>query len=147
MPQYSGAGRNARGRGGDLVKWYRGVVRDQEEVSVDEAHRFAEDGKAFMQQAIASRGTGYEGRAGRIVTGKMYNAVQARSGKQGPEKSRGQFGWLTTRLDYFRFQEGGFRNSWTGNMVAGMYAMQDAAEFAMEGLRRRMERRGYKRNG
>lgn len=143
MVRYSGTGRNARGRGG-MVKWYRGIVRDIEETSVDEAHRFAEDGKAFMQQAIATRGTGYEGRAGRIDFGRMYRAVQARSGKQGATNSRGQFGWLTDKAPYFRFQEGGFVNSWTKRAVDGMYAMQDAYEFAIEGYRRRMRAKGFR---
>ncbi len=142
MVAYAG-GRHSHGRGG-LVKWYRGIVNDMENVSVDESQRFADDGKAFMQQAIATRGTGYEGRAGRIDTGRMYNAVQARSGRQGAGKSRGQFGWLTDKAPYFRFQEGGFVNSWTGRAVDGMYAMQDAYEFAIEGFKRRMRAKGFK---
>jgi hypothetical protein len=92
-------------------------------------------GEEEMKQYIASRGTSYsrsQGRAGRIETSAMYDAV---SHRPNPNTSTfvfsWEFGWVNGFLSYFGFQERGFRHV-GGNSVEPMYALRDAATTARD---------------
>lgn len=130
---------------GDLLRWYRGVRTDIEQATIEEADDFARDGAEFMREFIRTRGTKHSGKAGRIDTGRMLNAVGSRSAT-GVGRSA-SFGWLRDRAPYFLYQEGGFFNTWAQRSVEGMYALSDAAELAAARFNARMKRRGAKRRG
>lgn len=127
------------------MRWYRTAQAKMEEATIEEADAFAQDGAAFMREFIATRGTRHSGKAGRIDTGVMIDAVGARSSSGATRTA--SFGWLNKRLDYFIYQEGGFFNVLANRSVEGMYALADAAELAMARFNARMKRRGAKRRG
>jgi hypothetical protein len=92
-------------------------------------------GEEEMKQYIASRGTSYsrsQGRAGRIESSAMYDAV---SHRPNPNTSAfvfsWEFGWVNGFLSYFGFQERGFRHV-GGASVEPMYALRDAATTARD---------------
>lgn len=137
--------RTSGGPDGDLLRWYRGVRTSIEQATIEEADDFARDGAEFMREFIRTRGTKHSGKAGRIDTGPMLNAVGSRSAT-GAGRSA-SFGWLRDRAAYFLYQEGGFFNTWAQRSVEGMYALSDAAELAAARFNARMKRRGARRRG
>ena len=126
--------------GGDPVRWFRGKVARLEAGSKDAMEQAMQDGAAAMKHHIATRGTAKSGKAGRIDTHKMINAVKAGTVTGfGEGRIRGTFGWIEEREDYFGFQEGGFEHV-NGGSVEGMYAIVDAAEMAFSEFQREMRR-------
>lgn len=116
---------------GDPVKWFRGKVARIENGAEAVLKEVMEDGAYMMLDNIATRGTAKSGKAGRIETRKMYNSVDAKVTSAGPGKVRGSFGWINDKEYYFGLQEGGFQHS-SGVTVEGMYALSDAADWAMK---------------
>jgi hypothetical protein len=97
--------------------------------------RIAEEGAEEMRGYISTRGTSWsnaQGRAGRIDSGAMLDAVQSRPN---PNRSNRvfswEFGWVEKFLDYFRFQEEGFTHV-GGNSVEPMFALRDASSTARD---------------
>lgn len=124
---------------GDIVRWYRGKVEAIESANEEALEQAAKEGAELMKHYISTRGTAKSGKAGRIETRDMLNAVTSEVISRGPGKNQANFGWLKTREDYFALQEGGFEHS-PGVTVEGMYALTDAAEETFRELRERIER-------
>lgn len=136
----------------EIVKWFRGVVADIDEVSREELETTAQEGEEFVRGLIMTRGTNkkwarpHGGKTGggpaRVDSGNMLHSVSSNVTSQGPGKGRAFFGWLggfqSGDNDYFMYQEGGFTHNYTGEEVEGMYAIVDAAEAAFENLKRRL---------
>lgn len=97
--------------------------------------RLAEESAQNMQQNIATRGTAYsasQGRAGRVETENMINAVTFRRyPKAGPTVFLWEFGWIEQWEPYFKYQEEGFVHIGSGN-VEGMFALRDASTEARD---------------
>jgi len=77
----------------------------------------AKDGAAIMRLVVATSGTGWENRQGRIETGEMYNDIDAapreeRISARGNSVIQWEFGWINGFEDYYRYQEEGFNNIW-----------------------------------
>ena len=123
---------------GDPVKWFRGKVAKIDGVSEDVLKEVMEDAAYMMLDNIATRGTAKSGKAGRIESRKMYNDVSAETKSFGEGKVRGRFGWLKNQESYYGLQEGGFEHS-PGVTVEGMYALADAADWAMKTYREDMQ--------
>lgn len=124
---------------GDIVRWYRGKVEPLERANEADMEQAAKEGAELMKHYISTRGTAKSGKAGRIETRNMLNAVTHELTTRGPGKTQANFGWLKQREDYFALQEGGFEHS-PGVTVEGMYALTDAAEETFRDLRGRIER-------
>lgn len=124
--------------GGDPVKWFRGKVARIEDGSYDAMKQAMDDGRDTMKHLISTRGTEKSGKAGRIETGEMLNAVESSTTISEAGRITGRFGWLRNRENYFGFQEGGFEHV-NGVSVPGMYAMVDSAELAFQEYRNQMD--------
>lgn len=88
------------------------------------------EGKQITQQHISTRATDNvrknEGRSGRIVSGKMLNAVSGDPATVSGGKVEGKFGWKPSDMqDYFWYQEDGFNHTSAGP-VKEMHAVFDA---------------------
>lgn len=99
---------------GNLRVYTEHVKREGARIVREVADEAAED----MRREIATSGTGWEGRAGRVVSGRMLGAVTADS-KSTWGETRGnvatrtaRFGWLKDYEDYFYYQEIGFNNKY-----------------------------------
>ena len=123
---------------GDPVKWFRGKVAKIDGVSEDVLKEVMEDAAYMMLENISTRGTANSGKAGRIESRKMYNDVSAETKSFGEGKVQGRFGWLKNQETYYGLQEGGFEHS-PGVTVEGMYALADAADWAMKTYREDMK--------
>lgn len=143
MARVRGYGRKTGGIGtGDVVNWYRsklvGVEEGASEMSID----MAREGALKMRENIETRGTAKSGKKGRIETKKMRDAVDYDLPTERTDgKYQTRFGWIdpSTREDYFRYQEGGFKHNFskTGEVVRGMYAMFDAARDVFDEFKRK----------
>lgn len=120
------------GAGGDPVSWFRGKVTRIENGSEQVLQQAMDDGAEMMRENIATRGTVKSGKRGRIESHKMIDEVKSPPVSSfGEGKARGKFGWVDEKETYFGAQEGGFEHS-PGVDVEGMYALADAAEWAMK---------------
>lgn len=87
------------------------------------------EGAALMRDFIQTRGTGWEGRRGRVDEGYMLGDVAASEVQRDRSGVRGQYGWGVTGAkpqDYYRYQEQGFRHWRSGKDVAPMHALLDS---------------------
>jgi hypothetical protein len=115
-------------------------------------------GEKTAKNKVISSGTAYSnirqryglGGKGRVVTGRMLNAISYVIEK-GTKQLRVRVGFIKENLDYFRLQEGGFWNVWKlqsfgrgthgpnanrgftfvrteGRKTQGMFALRDARE-------------------
>ena len=110
------------------------------------------EGEAMIKDAIETRGTGrtwaktYYKRGiarsasipGRVWTGDMLRAVDTEVVSTN-EMVRGTFGWINKVEDYYRLQETGFTSN-TGQEIAGMFAVHDAAAWAEKEFPRRAKK-------
>lgn len=127
------------GSGAEIVRWFRGKRKDVEEAAVGVLYDAAIEGEQTMQHLIATRGTAKSGKAGRIDTGRMHDAVTSRVVRRS-DGAQLDIGWIRDREDYFLMQEGGFFNVAAGVDVEGMYALQDTAEMVFNKLDNDIER-------
>lgn len=127
---------------GEAVNWARGKIIEVEDGAVEALEAAMQDGAETAIGIIATSGTPKSGRAGRIDTKNMISKVKHRVDRMRRGRARGFFGWLGAWNNpddkYFAYQEGGFEHYKSGEWITGMYAMRDAADYAMESLRRRM---------
>lgn len=133
------ARRRYRAGQGDIVRWYKGKVEPLERANEAAMEQAAKEGAELMKHYISTRGTAKSGKAGRIETRNMLNAVTHEFTTRGSGKTQANFGWLKQREEYFALQEGGFEHS-PGVTVEGMYAMTDSGEETFRDLRERIER-------
>lgn len=123
---------------------------------VDEVHAAVDDtvneGVAVMSQNIATRETGRtwsktyykEGIPrsasinGRIWTSRMINSVDGYQDRTG-NNSSSAFGWIEDQEPYFLDQEEGFMHPTLHVWIEGMYALQDAREYAIDYLEQRLK--------
>lgn len=84
---------------------------------------------AKMRDFIASRGLENSEGAGRIKSGQMLNAVDARV-SSGGDVIEGTFGWLESGEIYFLAQEEG-AVLWNGGVIMPMLALHDAGQWAI----------------
>jgi hypothetical protein len=89
------------------------------------------EGAWQMREYIETRGTGYRGHRGRVETGYMLGDVADSKEEHQVVGNRvtGRFGWGLNGApvpDYYRYQEQGFKNSWTGRDVPPMHALLDS---------------------
>lgn len=124
----------------------RTANRDVREQGADIAERTAELGAALMRAYIETRGTGYKGHVGRIETRKMLEAVGVGTLRHTSSGVEINFGWGTNGVageKYYRLQEDGFINPFTGLPVPPMHALLDATvqsrEFFYAEIRRRFK--------
>lgn len=135
---YSSAG---GGDVGSIVSWFKSKVEAVEQGNADLIQEMVQDGEATMKHLISTRGTANSGKAGRIDTGRMLNAVtHSFNPKTAGGNVSGRFGWLQDKQDYFGFQEGGFHNVRAGVDVEGMYALVDAYELVSRELQEKIRR-------
>lgn len=131
------------GPGGDPVKWFRGKIQQLEADQEAILERSMDEGAILMKEYISTRGTAKGGarpdNPGRIDTERMLKAVESNVTPYGPKRVRGTFGWLSDKADYFKWQEGGFDHVLSGEYIEGMYAMQDAADWALRQYKEDMD--------
>lgn len=89
------------------------------------AQEAAREGAELMREFIRTRGTAKSGKAGRIETEEMLRRVKSKVDRDGKGKIRIQWGWLSGRRKYFRYQEQGFRHV-SGQDVEAMHALLDS---------------------
>ena len=135
----------ARYESGDLIKWYRSkqkVIEEGTEAALEEVGQIgAEEGKRIISTSHTGKRwvrpgpTGREGSFnGRIDTGKMINAFGYRINHPG-NSAQVRIGWTGgTREDYFYLQNLGFHHAIADIDIEGMYAVQDASEYAFSQL-------------
>lgn len=107
-------------------------VRDLPENALQEGQDIlldvAIEGQKQMETFISTRGTGWNGHTGRIETGQMLDAVDSQASIDGT-KAQSSFGWGINGSkveDYYRYQEEGFVNTWSGKQVPPMHALLDS---------------------
>jgi hypothetical protein len=116
---------------GDL-RTLRMRIENLPQEKLDQAEKIMEDvtkeGADLMRQYIETRGTPKSGKAGRIESAEMLNAVQS-AVHRNPKSVRGEFGWGVSggpHEKYFDYQENGFRHWRSGENVPPMHAQLDA---------------------
>lgn len=142
---YSGGKFYGGGAADQMVRWWRGKRDAIENGNRDAIERIMEEAADLMRYYITSRGARTSGPGGRYETGHMYDSVKSEVRNWGPNKIEGRFGWLDTQEDYFGYQEAGFHHGSyaaavgagqddsvdTRKWIEGMYAQQDAADWAI----------------
>lgn len=134
------SGQGFAGFGPALQSWLRKKIKGVDDILEDTAFYAATTGKQETKKNIETRGTVKSGKAGRIETGAMRDAVTSDVRRIGNEHHRAEFGWITHMPEYARYQERGFVHS-GGEKVEGMYALSDAAEVTMVRARQEIQRR------
>lgn len=89
----------------------------------------AQDGAAQMRNYIETRGTGYDGHAGRVDEGYMLGDVAASEVENTGRSASAQYGWGVTGgpvQDYYRYQENGFKHWRSGKSIPPMHALLDS---------------------
>jgi hypothetical protein len=99
-----------------------------------ELGEIALEGAVEMEQYIATRGI-VEGKAGRIESEDMINAVDFKKVASGATFSTWTFGWTDTFEKYFGYQESGFRHYLSGEAIPAMHALKDASDTARDRLK------------
>lgn len=121
-----------------------------EKLTDDEGAELAREGAELMRTFIATRGTEKSGKEGRVETGLMLRRVRGRVRRTARGRIRIEWGWLSDRRKYFRYQEQGFtHNSGVTNYesradVEPMHALLDSyiilTERTKDALSRRFRR-------
>lgn len=120
----------------DPVKWFR-AKRDRIENGNEQAIKETMDDAAdLMRFNILTRGIAPK--SGRVDTRYMLDQVDSSTTVSERGNVQGRFGWLKGWEQYFLYQEGGFTHYETGKLIPGMFAQQDAAEWATAELQRRI---------
>ena len=133
-----------------------GAARTKMRVAMQDS---LEDGRDRLRELISERGTGRSwygdwgsmphgtpGRTGsspgRSATGRMIDAATYEISSDTKHRVRGRFGWLGRLGDakYMPMQDQGFKHWITGEQIAGMMAMRDAARYADEKFEGRAEK-------
>jgi hypothetical protein len=116
-------------------------LQDEAEKIVRES---VNEGADRMRGFIETRGTGFEGRRGRVDEGYMLGDVAASEPQRDRRGVRGQFGWGVTGgkvQAYYRYQEQGFKHWRSGKDVAPMHALLDAYIQTRENFKRKIIKR------
>jgi hypothetical protein len=115
-------------------KWIEGIpdaVLWESEQLVENA---AEEGARVQEVIIATSGTGFENRSGRVVTGKMLDAVGSTRATVDNTTVSAEFGWIDNTEDYFAYQDQGFWHVWANRTVEGMHSLASGMAAAREKL-------------
>jgi len=107
-------------------------ILDQAEPLVEEA---LQEGARVQQAVIATSGTGYKDRQGRVETGSMLDDVDTSPVRRSGSTVEGEFGWVDRRKDYYAYQEQGFTHYLSGKDVAPMHALFSGFVTARETVR------------
>lgn len=97
-----------------------------EDLEVNAAEDLAHEGADLMREYISTRGTERSGKEGREETGLMLRRVRSRVRQLSGKRIRLEWGWLSDRKAYFRYQENGFRHYRSGEDVEPMHALLDS---------------------
>lgn len=90
------------------------------------------------QQFTATRGTSKSGKAGRIESGDMYDAVSYRVWQDPDGNINGEIGFLKEQFFYYFLQTSeGFTHWVSGEFIEPTNALRDAVIIAMEKLKER----------
>ena len=87
-------------------------------------------GAESVQQVVDTSGTTKSGKAGRIVTGDMRKEVDSRITQASSTMVEGEYGWLEQTPFYATLQDAGFRHWISGELVEGMFALQQSSDIA-----------------
>lgn len=88
-----------------------------------------------MKRFTASRPGLKTGKAGRVETAAMLEAIAERSFFEGVDRIVGEFGFLNRKDLYFMLQTStGFTHYLSGDFIEPTFAMRDAATLAMQNL-------------
>lgn len=85
----------------------------------------AQEGADLMRDYINNRGTAKTGKRGRVETGQMLRRVSSKVDRDGKGRLRIQWGWLSGRHKYFRYQEQGYMHMGVTE-VEPMHALLDS---------------------
>jgi len=91
-------------------------------------------GAEVGKDTIETSGTGYEGRRGRVKSGKMRDSFDGKVVDSNDTQVVGQLGWLSSDPFYAKYQEHGFTVS--GHQVEGMMALRNAGEDVWDEFKR-----------
>jgi hypothetical protein len=120
--------------GDQFRRWFEAKLDEITDASRRAVEQAADRGANLTRQYISTRGTPKSGKAGRIDTGRMLNAVESRVTKSNDEEVESRFGWLDDREAYFLLQEGGT------STIPAMYALSDAGEEVIRDVERDIDR-------
>ena len=129
----------ASGDGAAMLAWFDRKVNALRQNLQEAGKDLSDDISDTTKEFIASRPSAKSGKAGRIDTGKMYDSVSA-------EQVSGSRDEWTFRAGYHNgpkwtpYQEAGFDHNWSGEHIAGTYALHDAEDLAKAELPRRIKR-------
>jgi len=88
-----------------------------------------------MKRFTASRPSAKSGKAGRVDTAAMLEAIASKSFLEGADQIIGEFGFVDRQELYFKLQTStGFQHYRSGDFIEPTFAMRDAAALAVQGL-------------
>lgn len=122
---------------------FRAIPQELEEEAERLVQGAIEEGAEAMEMVIATSGTGWKDRQGRVETGKMLDHVKEFGTERDGNRVEGKFGWDDPE-NYFIYQEQGFRHWISGKDVVPMHALLTgfvaAREHVIRGLGRMLRK-------
>ena len=123
------------GSGASPEQWFKGIVQNIEKGADEGLKEVSTTGENLIRNFIYTRPARTSGPSGRYRSGGMFNSVSSRDAK-----GKSNFGWLSDVKPYYLYQEGGFTHYGSGEAVAGMYAVSDAADITFEEFKAHMDK-------
>lgn len=118
-----------------LEQRFRNADKRLIEESVDLVDEATEAGALAQKIVIATSGTGWEDRQGRLDSDKMFDAVSTTPAKLRGDAVEGEFGWVNETEPYFAYQDQGFTHWQTGQDVTPMHSLLSGLVAAREHVR------------
>ena len=87
-------------------------------------------GAESVQHVVDTSGTTKSGKAGRIIKGDMRKEVDSKVTQASSTMVEGEYGWLEQTPFYATLQDAGFRHWISGELVEGMFALQQSSDVA-----------------
>lgn len=112
---------------GRLTEAFNGVGTAFMDSVEDKAHDIGQQGAQQAKAFTASRPSAKSGKAGRVETGKMMEAISYRVTRNGPYQVLLEMGFTDFAEPYFVYQTStGFRHNRSGEFIAPTLAVVDA---------------------
>ena len=114
---------------GELFRWIRGEIDDVSKNAVRLVEDVIQAGERDTRYFTLTRPSAKSGKAGRVETERMADAIISRMESTGPAVIRGAYGFLDDQEEYFKYQTvTGFTHNRSGEYIAPTFALQDAYE-------------------
>ncbi len=127
------------GSNGDLMGLGERIKKRYHDKGVEAMASVVVNAVDDMKRFTSTRPSAKSGKAGRVDTAAMLEAIASKSFLEGADAIIGEFGFLDRRELYFKLQTAtGFEHYLSGDFIEPTFAMRDAATLAIQRLMLRL---------